>query len=120
MTDAETKVLAAIERLEQKWEIKWDKVVNEMMQGRIELARLTTTVEQHEKRSTTLEIKQQDCQETCQAQIKAAQEIAQSALEISNSFKSGMKWIVGISGALLTVIALAASVVQILDYMSKH
>jgi hypothetical protein len=123
MTEAEQEYLSQLasimDRLDTKWDGRWDSVKSELMGLRIEVARLAGTVETHEKRSTNLERIQASCQQNCMAQIQAAHAVANSAMEVSLSFKKALKTMAWIFGALATALTIAASAAQVLDYLVR-
>lgn len=124
MTEAEQEYLgqlaAIMDRLDTKWDGRWDGVKSELTGLRVEVARLASTVETHERRSTNLERIQASCQQNCAAQIQAAHAVATSAMEISLSFKKALRSMAWVVGALATGLTIAASVAQVMDYLARR
>lgn len=96
-----------------------EKLADRVGEIDITLARLTDTVEVHEKRSNSLESIQKSCQNSCQTQITSALKMAQEAQQTWASMRSYYKTLAVLLGVLFSIVSLIAGVTQILEYVAK-
>jgi hypothetical protein len=115
----ESLVLQMMERLgalDDKWDTRWTSVQEKLQENTVELARLATTVEVHEKRSTTLEAMHNDCKRNCTADIADASAVAEKAASQVGQIRLGFKWAGAIIGGLITTVGVIATVLQLVKH----
>jgi hypothetical protein len=112
-------VMQLMERLgalDDKWDARWDDVQTELRGNKAEIARLATTVEIHEKRSTTLEAMHQECKRTCREDIDEATILAQKTHSQISQAKAILKWSAAVAGSIATAVGVIATLLQLLKH----
>jgi hypothetical protein len=115
----ETLVLQMLERLgslDDKWDARWGGVQQQLQNNTVELARLATTVEIHEKRSTTLEAMHHECKRTCRQDVDDATLLAQTTHNQISQAKAILKWSAAVAGGIATAVGVIATVLQLIKH----